>query len=154
MFHGFVGGKAIDIPFLPGTRALLLFLTVLLNVWLCVRLYFRDHKDQSSHVYDVTRDYVEKHDVIYVIKIFHLALCTSLLFTGALNSSAADSTGGLTVRLFGNKTFSVDWMVSLSKVIYDVKWLLFMTVLSAVGLFATDIAYAFCIMDVIPQASC
>lgn len=151
MFHGFVGGKAIDIPFLPGPRAILLFLTVVLNVWLCARLYFQDNKGSTSPIYTHTKNYVEKHQVIYVIQIFHLALCISLLFTAALNSAAGDATRGLTIKWIHGKSFSVDWIVSLAKVIYDVKWLLFMTTLSAVGLWATDIVYAFCIMDVIPQ---
>jgi len=151
IFHAFVGGKAIDLPFVPGARAVLLFLTVVLNIWLCARLYFRDIHAQPSHVYDIARKYVVKNHVIYGIQVCHLFFCTTQLVTAILNSAAGDSTRGRTIRIMGGKHISIDWMVSLSKVLYDVKWLLFMTTLSALGLKVTEIMYAFCIMDVIPQ---
>lgn len=42
VFHGLVGGKtAVNMSLLPGPRAILLVLTLLLNIWLCTRLYFQ-----------------------------------------------------------------------------------------------------------------
>lgn len=43
VFHGFLGGKASAYmpSILPSPRAILFLLTLLLNAWLCTRLYFQ-----------------------------------------------------------------------------------------------------------------
>lgn len=93
------------------------------------------------------------HRLIWSLKVAHLALCTSLLFTAALNSGAGDAVRGHRLRLFGlQRTVSFDWLVSLVIVLNDVRWLLCMSVLSSVGLWLTEVAYAFCVVSALPDA--
>ncbi len=52
VFHGFVGGKSLGHSrLLPSPRGILLCLTLLLNMWLCTRLYYKDNADESSPVW-------------------------------------------------------------------------------------------------------
>lgn len=46
---------------------------------------------------------------------------------------------------------SLDWLVRSLIVLYDVRWLLLLSLLSALGMAVSEIAYAFCVVDVIPQ---
>ncbi len=87
--------------------------------------------------------------IIYAVKIAHLALCLSLLFTAALNSGAGDAVRGHQLKLPGaqQRAVSFDWLVSLVIVLNDVRWLLCMSVLSSVGLWITEVAYAFCVVS-------
>lgn len=47
-----MGGKSLgDSRFLPSPRAILLCLTLLLNMWLCTRLYYKDNASESSPIW-------------------------------------------------------------------------------------------------------
>lgn len=48
--------------------------------------------------------------------------------------------------LGGRRAVSFDWLVSLVIVLNDVRWLLVMSVLSSVGLWVTEVTYAFCVV--------
>lgn len=54
---------------------------------------------------------------------------------------------GHRLKLLGaRRAVSFDWLVSLVIVLNDVRWLLVMSVLSSVGLWVTEVAYAFCVV--------
>jgi hypothetical protein len=148
VFHGFVGGKSVDSRLLPGPRGVLLLITLMLNIWLSARLYYKDSPPPSPIWLDVL-EWRRTPNVVFGLKIMH-SLCASLLFTAALNSSAADASRGHHVTILGHSV-SLDWLVTVVFVLNDVRWLVAMSVLSCVGLFLTEIAYAFCVMDVVPQ---
>jgi hypothetical protein len=150
VFHGFLGGKSVDIPFMPGPRAVLLMLTIVLNIWLCAQLYFDDMPSSNTRIYDMVSRWTARNQVLYVLEILHLGLALSILVTAALNSGAADAVKGRGIRL-GPVWISLDAIVRLVLVLYDVRWLLMLTVLSGLGCFVSLIAYAFCVVDVIPQ---
>jgi hypothetical protein len=44
--------------------------------------------------------------------------------------------------------------VRLVVVLLDCQWLFLVAAMSGVGLFISEIAYAFCVLDVIPQVIC
>jgi len=152
VFHGFVGGKSVDSRWVPNPRAILLVLTLLLNMWLCTRLYYRDMPDEPSAIWRAFLSWRTTPTLVWGVKYCHLALCLSLLFTAALNSGAGDGVRGHAMHLpGGRKVMSFDWLLRLYVVLNDVRWLLIMSVLSGVGLWVTEKAYPFCVVDVIPQ---
>ena len=152
IFHGFVGGKSVDSRWLPSPRAILLVLTLLLNVYLCTRLYYQDMPDAPSPIWASFMAWRSTPNLIKAVKICHFGLCLSLLFTAGLNSGAGDAVRGHAVCLPGGRhVLSYDWLLRLYVILRDVRWLLLMSVLSAVGLWTWEIAYAFCVVDVIPQ---
>jgi hypothetical protein len=46
---------------------------------------------------------------------------------------------------------SLDYPVRLLTVLWDVRWLVLLSCMSGLGLWVSEIAYAFCVVDVIPQ---
>lgn len=103
--------------------------------------------DASLHPTATNTNSYRKHRITHFVKVAHLALCVSLLFTAALNSGAGDAVRGHRLHLLGaRRSVSFDWLVSLIIVLNDVRWLLCMSVLSSVGLWLTEVAYAFCVV--------
>lgn len=56
---------------------------------------------------------------------------------------------GLFLSRCGSLSFA--WLVRLVVVLLDCQWLFLVAAMSGVGLFISEIAYAFCVLDVIPQ---
>lgn len=54
------------------------------------------------------------------------------------------------VRVLG-RDVSLDYPVRLLTVLWDVRWLVLLSCMSGLGLWVSEIAYAFCVVDVIPQ---
>lgn len=127
-------------------------MTLLINIWLCADLYYSDNPDKISYVWLKFTSWRNTGNVIQGIRIVHLALCISLLFTAALNSGAGDAIRGHHLTICKRK-ISFDWFIGLVIVLNDVRWLLIMSLLSCIGMWVSPLAYPFCVVDVIPQVS-
>jgi hypothetical protein len=159
VLHPLVGGKGLDIPFMPNQRVLLFFLTLVLTAWTA----YEDYRAQLPWVTDASPigwvfDWSMEDRVFNILQAVHLGLTLSTTASYLLNSTAADILEPLAppvwledVKWVPQCLAIADKFRAIGAILLDATWLVLMSVFSLLAFLSAPILYLICLLDLIPQ---